>query len=276
MPTVVSESYLSRSFTIGRQAVRELIYTITDAADEVAAETAMYATAPATYRGLVLTSIRCEPQGRGAGGEIWSGVASYSIREDNTEFTFDTGGGSTKITQSLSTVASYAPAGQTAPNFRGAIGVSDDKVEGVEIPAQQFQFTELHILTNASVTTAYKIALAGMTPAVNNATFRGFAAGAVLFLGASGSQRGAEDWSITFRFAVAPNLTGIEIGEADSGYYYNNPLISGIDKKGWEYLWVRYGDFEDSGAKALVKRPIAAYVEQVFYYANFANLGIGT
>jgi hypothetical protein len=52
--------------------------------------------------------------------------------------------------------------------------------------------------------------------------------------------------------------------------------ITGIAKKGWEYLWVRYADVEDTGAKMLVKRPIAAYVEQVYEYANFAGLGIGT
>ncbi|MFO0449982.1 MAG: ParB N-terminal domain-containing protein [Pseudomonadota bacterium] len=41
------------------------------------------------------------------------------------------------------------------------------------------------------------------------------------------------------------------------------------------YLWVRFIDDEDATAKALIKRPIAAYVEQVYPYGNFANLGIG-
>lgn len=51
--------------------------------------------------------------------------------------------------------------------------------------------------------------------------------------------------------------------------------ITGINKKGWEYLWVRYADAEDTSAKVLVKEPIAAYVEQVYPYGNFAGLGIG-
>ena len=34
-------------------------------------------------------------------------------------------------------------------------------------------------------------------------------------------------------------------------------------------------DAEDTSAKVLVKKPIAAYVEQVYPYGNFAGLGIG-
>jgi hypothetical protein len=65
----------------------------------------------------------------------------------------------------------------------------------------------------------------------------------VLFLGASGSQRGTEDWEITFSFAASPNATGLTVGD-----------ITGIEpKKGWEYLWVRYADAED--AETLVKQP---------------------
>ena len=51
--------------------------------------------------------------------------------------------------------------------------------------------------------------------------------------------------------------------------------ITGISKKGWEYLWVRYAEVEDESAQVLVKRPVAAYVEKVYDSANFAALGIG-
>ena len=64
---------------------------------------------------------------------------------------------------------------------------------------------------------------------------------------------------------ASPNRTGITVGD-----------ITGIAKKGWEYLWVRYEDAEDSTAKTLVKRPVAAYVEKVYESGDFAALGIGT
>ncbi len=84
-----------------------------------------------------------------------------------------------------------------------------------------------------------------------------------MFLGASGSLRSQEDWEITFRFAASPNVTGLVIGD-----------IAGIDKKGWEYLWVRYADAEDQNV--LVKKPIAVYVERVYEEGDFSLLGIGT
>ncbi len=52
--------------------------------------------------------------------------------------------------------------------------------------------------------------------------------------------------------------------------------ITGIDKKGWEYMWVRYADAEDAAAKAIVKKPVAVYSEKVYKQGNFAGLGIGT
>jgi hypothetical protein len=52
--------------------------------------------------------------------------------------------------------------------------------------------------------------------------------------------------------------------------------ISNINKKGWEYLWVRYADSEDANAKMLVKKPVAVYIERVYEEGDFAALGIGT
>jgi len=111
------------------------------------------------------------------------------------------------------------------------------------------------------VTGAYKVILFHMTGRVNAFPFKGFAPGEVLFLGASGSLRGQEDWEITFRFAASPNAINLKVGD-----------IVGIVKKGWEYLWVRYADAEDENV--LVKQPTAAYVEQVYEYGDFALLGI--
>jgi hypothetical protein len=179
------------------------------------------------------------------------------------EHPFDTGGGTTHITQSLATVNSYAPAGETPPDFKGAIGVSTDSVEGTDITIPVFNFTETHYVPVALLTGAYKVVLFYLTGRVNHAPFKGFARGEVLFQGASGSQRGQEDWEITFSFAASPNATGLTVGD-----------ITDIDKKGWEYLWVRYQDAED--ADVLVKQPAAVYVEQVYLYGDFSLLGIGT
>ncbi len=54
----------------------------------------------------------------------------------------------------------------------------------------------------------------------------------------------------------------------------NLGTIAGIDKEGWHYLWVRFTEDEDTNARTLIKRPISAYVEQVYPYGDFALLGL--
>jgi len=118
------------------------------------------------------------------------------------------------------------------------------------------------------VTPSYRKQLFRLTSKVNQAAWREFDAGEVIFMGASGARRGTkstDDWEITFKFSASPNETEIVIGE-----------ITGIRKRGWEYLWVRYDDQEDEFATMLVKRPRAAYVEQVYRYGDFRQLGIGS
>lgn len=43
----------------------------------------------------------------------------------------------------------------------------------------------------------------------------------------------------------------------------------------WDYLWVRYADKVAEGGKNMVKKPVAAYVEQVYPEGDFGRLGIG-
>jgi len=265
MAIEVSEKWESREATTGDIPSVELIYVIRGTDDDLAARAALAATSPTIYAGLVRQSLHLERVAEDA----WQGSVRYGKLEPpetgDSTYQFDTGGGTQHITQSLATVGRYAPPGKTAPDFQGAIGVTHDNVEGVDITVPVYNFSETHYIDAAAVTPAYKATLFGLTGRVNNGAFKGFAAGEVLFLGASGSQRNQENWEITFRFAASPNITGLVIGD-----------ITGINKKGWEYLWVRYADSEDATAKVLVKKPMAVYVEQVYPYGDFAGLGIGS
>jgi hypothetical protein len=259
MAGVISENYLSRKFTLGNQAGRELVFDIVGTNDEAEVRTLILGTAPGGYLGLAIEAVDAEP----LGGNVWKGYARYVRIIDDDEYTFDTGGGTQRITQSLETINSYAPSGLTAPDFGGAIGVSDDRVEGVDVTIPAYQFTETHRIAAATVDTSYRVALAGLTGRYNNDTFRGFAAGEVVFKGAAGTKRAGDDfWSITFRFEVSANVSGLSIGGMT------------IDKLGQHYLWVRYADYADTAASALVKRPVAAYVERVSEPGDFSTLGI--
>ena len=69
---------------------------------------------------------------------------------------------------------------------------------------------------------------------------------------------------ITFRFAVSPNQSSLSVGK-----------LKVSNKKGWDYLWVRYADKVSESKKNVIKEPVAAYVEQVYPEGDFGNLGLG-
>jgi hypothetical protein len=271
MPLTLTEKLDSRKWTTGDNASVEMVYMLTGTADDLAAKSLIESSTATTYNGLVRQSINLEPEWVDTNHAVgrWIATVRYGVRQPaevgESSFSFDTGGGTQHITQSLSTVQRYAPPGKTAPDFKGAVGVTHDNVEGVDITVPVYAFSETHYLADSVVTAAYKAMLFSLTGKTNLAAFKGFAAGEVLFLGASGSKRGADDWEIGFRFAASPNRTNITVGE-----------IVNINKKGWEYMWVRYADAEDSAAKAIVKKPVAVYIEKVYEEGNLTGLGIGT
>ena len=160
-------------------------------------------------------------------------------------------------------VLAWLSASRQRAQLPGAIGISGDSVEGVDITVPVYSFSETHYLPAAFIDGAYKATLFALTGKINGGSFKGFAAGEVLFLGASGSQRGNEDWEISYKFAASPNMTGLSVG-----------TLTGIAKGGWQHLWVLYSDQVDQNT--LIKRPIAAYVEQVYWPGDFSLLGIGT
>jgi hypothetical protein len=186
---------------------------------------------------------------------------------------FDTSGGTEHKTQAYSvgqgtTLDFEYRYPSTATNMSGAIGVDDNGVQGVDVVVPALTWTETYDVPSTYVTSNYIRGVAGLTGTVNNAAFRGFEAGEVLFLGASGSQewdqeKGNGPWSLSFKFSAQQNRTGITIGS-----------IGGIQKKGWHYLWVRY-EPSVSGS-SLLQQPKAVYVSKVYQDGNFSGLGIGT
>jgi hypothetical protein len=147
-------------------------------------------------------------------------------------------------------------------------------VQGVDIVIPALTWTETYDVPSVYVSSAYIVSLSKVTGTVNNAAFRGFPAGEVLFLGASGSQewderKGDGPWTLSYKFVQSPNagpqqtIPALTIGS-----------ISGIQKKGHEYLWIRYED--NVSNNSLVKEPKFVYVNKVYRETNFSDLGIGT
>jgi len=224
------------------------------------------------YPGLTEMKLRAEQYSVSyLGDDAWQVTIQYEKNgaEDGTDplkrsRSFDTTGGTQHLTQAFA----ESRFGTGAPDQKNAIGVDANGVNGVDVVTPQLQWQESYDVPNAYVTSAWIRGVAGVTGTTNSSGFRGFEAGEVLFIGCSGSQewddeKGRGPWSLSFRFVASKNVTGQTIGD-----------ISGVSKKGHEYLWVRYEDAVDSSV--LLKKPKAVYVNKVYRESDFGALGIGT
>jgi hypothetical protein len=228
---------------------------------------------PSVHSDLPRQQVVVEP----LGGGMWDIVARYAPNSQSaqppipppevgdSEFSFDTSGGTQHITQAIETVGVYPdPAIGVASDWQGAIGVTDDGVEGVDILVPQLAYEETHQIAHATVVGGMVGVIHSLTAKVNNATFKGFAAGELLFVGARGRRRKSEGfWTITFMFTASRNATSLVVGP-----------ITVAGKDGWDYLDTQYEAAEDETASMLVRRPVCARVHRVYERADFSALGI--
>jgi len=239
---------------------------------------ALDVTAPATAVCPVhaRTLLRSNVRWSNAGFQLWDLYVDYEdpqaiddkqqLDTGDYKFSFSTTGGTARILTSLETVNSYAPAfWGVAPDFKQAIGVTrDGDVQGVDIVVPALKFSLSYRQPLAVITDAYVRTLEVMTGTVNNGTFRGRAAGEVLFAGADGSQGTNSDPTIDYQFIRLPNIANQTIGD-----------IVNIAKKGHEYLWVLFQERDDGSGKYVAKQPLAVYIERVYLETDFSALAIG-
>lgn len=271
MSFTIDERYLSRKSVLGANPSQTNEYVLTGMDNEYDAQQTVLGFVPELWDSptgfgfLPIASIECEQ----VCDTIFYATVVYSFtppqQEGQETTSFDTGGATTHITQSLGTTA-YAPSGKTAPNFMGAINVTKDGVQGVDIHIPGLQWQRTRRFDPSFVDNDYINVLKALTGTINQDEFCGTDPGETLFLGATGNQQNANlPWDITFRFASEENVTDLTVGN-----------ITGISKNGWQYLWVRYYDVDDTDSNQLVKQPLAAYVEDVYYPGDFSQLGIST
>lgn len=253
--------------TDGRYTSASVHWLVLGTDDETAALAAAVDETPAEFQGLARQSIEFDSRvnetackvvvnyGGASGGSPAGGEAAESI-------SFDTAGGSQHVTQSLSTRGRY-PA-DYAPDLKGAIGYDGEQVAGVDIVMPALSFTLARIVAAGEITTPFRLALSNLTGKVNDSAWKGYNAGELLFMGAAGSGRVDQPIEITYRFAYSPTRTAFMVGD-----------IPVAEKRGWDYMWVRYEDAVDTAQKARVRKPAFVYIEQVYEAANFAALGLG-
>jgi hypothetical protein len=203
--------------------------------------------------------------------EVWDFTGQYKQREPEPgEYTvsIDTNGGQVMQTYAYAE-SKYVATGESAPGMNNAIDVQDKKPQGVQRIIPALKITVRAKIKTANITTvggvmAYARLISELTGTVNNATaFGEFAAGELLFTGASGDII-AENPSLQFTFLASKNVTGLTIGS-----------ITGITKAGHDYIWFSFKDDKDASTGLLQSKPRAAYVNRIYGEANHGLLYIG-
>lgn len=265
-------------FDLGEQRSGSIEYLVFEAVDFVEAMEAAVAAAPpvAFFMTIVGVSLGEELIDDPVYGHVYQVTVKYGEVQrkevGDEEVSFTTSGGTEKRTQSYGT-RSYPSASSpetkrlggelVGPDFQGAINVTENGVDGVDVPAPKLELTikkifpaDWDILASAQVCSY-------LTGAVNSAPWRKWDAGEVQFLGAEATQKGNKPIEATFKFAISKNADDLQVGD-----------IGNIRKLGWEYLWIRYRQEKDETAGVLVRVASCAYVEEVNRYANFRDVGL--
>lgn len=237
----------------------EIRYAVLNSDDVPAMRNAVLSVLPSTYEALRLDKLSRDWDEEGDYW-IWTGEYNYRAPEALLRWGFSTQGGTIRLTQSKLTTRYPA----AAPNFNGGIGFSNGEMQGVDIVIPTMKLQATYRWPKNTFTTAHANILAAMTGTINSAPWQGYAAGELLYLGSTGDIVPGLPTEVTYEFAASANASGLSIGS-----------IAGITKAGHDYLWVLYEDDEDTAAKKLVKKPLAAYVERVYTPVAFTALGIG-
>lgn len=280
MAMTISELQGSRKIETGDNPSATLLYRV-KAADfpidtELAARDLVNTTAPASYDGLSKLAIRTT-RNRTAGArahfdfEVLYGLNVDDQQPSDLPETGEVGSWSTrgkreKLLYGLEIIAALSTEG-TGLEDGAAINIDDKgRPQGIEIIGRAFAFHVRQRRTNAQMSNAYRDAVMAMTPATNDAVFRGHAIGEVLFVGAEARQLGpGGDWDVDYEFWVKKNLTGQSVGD-----------FTGISKKGWEVLDVKWREALDTTNDVVVPEVYAYSVLRAYPEASFTALGIAT
>lgn len=274
MPIVVKEAVNSRRFSENRKGARlERIFWVhgTDDPDAaVAADGVPRIDESYGILGNLFVASR-EVEVHRATGDEAEGLCQVSVSYESPEHATPPPDGETEFELSTLAQTEHVVRALAQTHFPGSadvgdlIGVNGDAVEGVDIYVPKVAYREIHERT--TLTKGYRRTLSELTAKVNDAPFKGWNAGEVLFLGATARRRGADPWRIDFSFAVEPNR--ILVVETVSGAV-NAP------KNGWDYIWFAQARIASNNDTEIAHRIESAHVAQVYEYGNFSKLGIGT
>lgn len=261
-----------------RDATAELVYHVWETFSPLAARALFLATRPALYHQLHYQSCKITPLGAG----FWQVKGMYGKVQNRYAIKISTKCEKGKRLHALETIRSYNcevtaadaaadPSVDEGPDFKGLIGVSDNKVDGVDVYVRAFKMQIDWSSKDGTLDPSYIELVDEMGAHTNSVgialTWRGqqlfFPPNSLLFLGADFNETSDDGCSISMSFERNMPETGIVVGERDD-----------IDKEGWHYLWIKTAKRRDEDIGAMIEVPTSANIEKVYELAEFTDLGI--
>ena len=277
----VSEAYEAHTKKIdasGNLISAQIIYVVVAAQNEDEALQQVLETAEKKINNIPLQSIEIdrkdnentfhvsanyEMSSSGGSGDRNNGYTE----EDDQTVSFDCSGGTKHVTRAYQQKRVYGGNFDDANcgiGWNGKTG-SDSNFAGVDIPTADMRLTYTKVLSRSKAfSTDYQRNVASVVGNINNAPFKGWQTGEVMFLGCSYStpEKSRDKITVTFNFRIQQNeknasISGIPIGK----------------KYGFDYIWVRSGTVVNSSS--LPENKIESiYLSRVCEFADFRKLGL--
>lgn len=196
--------------------------------------------------------------------------ADSGTDEEVPTMSFDCGSGTKHVTHALYQTRVY-PANSDDDadcgiGWNGKLG-SECEFAGVDIPTADMQEVWTKYVRVSALTTQYKKDVASLYGKYNNATFKGWAAGEVMFVGMSYSMplKGQTKVLCTYTFRISPNESNATV----SGHTVGAKL-------GWEYMWARSEAVNVAGQTKPAIEVAGIYKSGVTESGDFSLLGLGS
>ena len=268
------EAHVAKIDTNGNMQSVEVMYIVTDAANEEAALSAVRTAAPGDYRDVPRSYIEISSRDADTTFHVRvvyeyasgsSGGGGSDDDDDTPTMSFDCGGGTKHITRSLKQRHFGSLDAGGLIGWNGKTG-SDMQIAGVDVPTAQLREDYTKYMRYNEVTdTKYKRKVAALVGCVNRDPFHGWNPGEVMFLGNSFATRmqHVNKVAVTFHFAIQMNeKKTVKVAGSDKT----------VEKEGFEYTWLIPKTSIKDGVP--VSEIDDFYVDQVVEAKDFSALGV--
>lgn len=279
---VITEIHGERALTGEQDSTKDtssIGYMVYETTDEYTAYALVALTAPMSDGFLVRNSIQLKH----IEIDIWEATVDYVTPEKQKkdpdigqiDWDFDTTGGTQHITSSYATIAEYTAPGWNRIPFQGAIEAAKKKhgweVKGTDVVTPKLEISCTTSFAPNVITIDWIKAVARMTGKTNDAVWKTFDIGEMLFMGARIKAKYREKTTITFSFSASENITAAHnlLIPGDDGA----PGWGPIEKKGHEHMWIYFINVEDQNR--VLMRPKQVNIEKIYFNADFTLLGLG-